>query len=226
VAWPICYADYKIRLREPIQLARSALEASAASNQVLATAAAKGAVVLAAAALERFLADGVEEYVRHNTPSTWGGLAPLQREHLIRNIAYRMGRSSRRIWKTGNTHVPAEMAFRTMLQSCIDALGDPTKWSQKPRFVMLGDKPSLEPARIEEILSKAHIHGVGCSNHIRATGSDPGPLYRSLSSLVESRHTVAHALTGRSHPGPADAATWIRSSFRLARHIAAYLAVS
>lgn len=225
MTWPLAYRGYKVRLREALVLTRCAFEASSRGDSVMASAASKGAVVLGAAALERFLADALDAYADATMPSKWKDLTVIARQRLLRQVARRLGARASVVWKRGDMGERAEKSLRRVLRESRNAMRDPSTWTDRKVFGILGDRPELEPARLVAVLEATHVGGVLVSEHFARVGVERGKLLGSLEQLVRSRHGAAHALANVTAPGPTDVAAWLRSAFRLTRQVAAYLDV-
>src|SRR5262245_8572606 len=80
------YKDYSQRLGDAVYLVRMALTARSPAHGVTL---AKGAVVLAAAALERYIADVCNEFVTR-LPEEWSSLSVGQQQYVVRAMADRL----------------------------------------------------------------------------------------------------------------------------------------
>ncbi len=215
------YGDYCERLKEPFELLRVA---SATMDQRLASAASKGAVVLAAAALERYLNDAVSHICRGITVEEWEALAPGFQSYLAQQFARRLVRATDAVLETSPVSDKNIDRLRRAIDTCATAFDTPATWEHLPQFGLFESGDSA-PDRIGKALSRFSVDNGDplAALDQRPRGRDA--VMRDLGQLVEARHAAAHALPDRADPGPNDAQGWIVSSFLLVRQLERFIAV-
>lgn len=212
------YADYLIRLREAIELVRLGLKSE---NAVAASACAKGAAVLGAAALERYINDAIRQACQRLKTSKWEELAEGQQQYLTKQMAARLGDMSSDFPPDASEKRRGRL--KALLDQCIGAFQNPATWPHLPEFGMFVEGLQ-EPARINALLRTFHPKGDNFLDGLTQRGRDKNALTAGLSGLIDARHTAAHALPDGPSPSPKDSQAWLVQSFSLAREIDAYLA--
>ena len=213
------YADSELRLSEAIALVRMAL---AAPDPVTASGCSKGAVVLAAAALERYMNDVLREAFRRLAVETYDELAEGYQSYLVSQIAQRLNQSVGAM--PTDTVLPQSKRdrFRREVAQAAEALQRPSAWSHPPTFGTFLHGAAV-PERINAVLQRHDAEGRNLSAFLEANGADVAPAFHALTELIEARHSAAHALPDRPSPSPKDAQTWLVLSFRLTRNIDRFL---
>lgn len=214
------YGDYRTRLRQATRLLR---HGKASSDATLAAACSKGAVVLAAAALERFMNDVIAEACRRLNVATWAELSEGHRTYFADQMARRLRRRVNAILDEGGAKLESE---RTKLQKavalCTEAFSDPSKWPHSTEFGMFMDGAAA-PNKINGILRSVHRQGADFFTRLENHPLGKSVFLSGLTELIDARHAAAHALPDRADPSPGDAQAWLILSFWLAREIDIYL---
>jgi hypothetical protein len=214
------FTDYRVRIREAIALVRVAL---GERNPVMACAHAKGAVVMTAAALERFVNDAAREACKSIKHTKWAELTPGHRRYLCRQFALRLQSASKSILEDGNDIDTNEGRLRKVLETCAVGMAAPDQWAHVVDFGMFMEGQAA-PEKIDKVLGQFDGTGRGIYGLLKSRGWDKEALLRSLSQLITARHGVAHALPEAPSVSPRDAQAWLVSSFWLAVHIDDFLA--
>jgi len=212
------YGDYSQRMREAVLLIRNALESK---SPIVASATTKGAAILAAAALERYMNDVVVEECRKLKVSQWSELTEGHKRYLTRQIArllYKHSSDARR----NRGEEGARDKLRNSVGDCERAFQSPQTWPNFPAFgAFMKGQASAE--KIIKLLKMFDAHNRDFGQFLRTRGADVRALFTGLTQLVNTRHAAAHALRGTTQPSPRDVQTWIVLSWRLTRQVEAYL---
>lgn len=213
------FTDYKIRIREVVALVRLSLDQGDAE---LGSTIAKGAVVMTAAALERFINDAVRAVCRSIGTPRWDKLTVGHRRYLHRQFALRMQSVGSAVLIPGSAVEKNEAKLRELLETCTAAMQNPSTWQHEVDFGMfMGGQAA--PDKIENILGQFDGTGRGIYGLLADRGWDKQAILRSLAQLVDARHGVAHALEGAPSVSPGDARVWLVCSYWLAVHIDDFL---
>jgi hypothetical protein len=212
------YRDYRVRYEE----VRIALEeALAAVDPVRSTAFSKSAVVLAAAALERYVNDVVFEAYKALRVATWEELTEGQQQYMATQFAGLLYRPARKIYKRNDATGRLRTRLRQVVTQCMGGFTAPDTWPHKGQYgVFL--KGAAEPDRIDRTLRLCDGRGRSLFNFAEARGKDRRALATGLQGLIDARHNAAHALHG-SAPSPTDVRSWIKMSLELVREIEVFL---
>src|SRR5437762_5899497 len=119
------YRDYVSRMREPRLLIRQALTAA---DPVLATASSKGAAVLAAASLERYLNDVTTEAAKRLAVARWSDLTEGQQEYLALQMAGSLYVIVRPMVRKRELVAKRRDGLRRAVSRCQAAFGSPATW--------------------------------------------------------------------------------------------------
>lgn len=213
----VAFGDYSVRMREvSLLLDRAKREA----EPVMSVALAKGAAVLAAAALERYVNDVVENLCKQITAKTWEQLPEGQKRYLAFQIARRLYTTSRSVFRKGDSSPKARKKLARAVREASAAFTDPSQWSYHRAYGMFMDG-AAEATRVDHTLKAFDDTGRGLLDFIEGRGGDRGAVVVALKSLVDTRHSAAHALPG-STASTKDIRQWVRLSLVFARHIEAY----
>jgi hypothetical protein len=212
------YLDYLERYRQAVALL---LATRNSSDPVLAGAGAKGAIVLAAAALERFMNDAVRQACQRLTVLNYAELSPGQQSYLCAQIARRIGVFGDDRGDYRNFNEQRRSALRNAVGECMAAFNDPSTWQHISEFGLFLDGAAA-PAKIASILRDFAPDGPDVYIPLDERGSGRATALRLLSQLVDARHDAAHAKS-MSVPSPSDAQSWIANSFWIARLVEFFL---
>lgn len=212
------FGDYAVRMRECRFVIKRAVNSADPSEAV---ALAKGAAVLAAAALERYVNDVVVELCSRLNAQSWDELTEGQQRYLVRQMARRLYPSSRAIFRRADDSERRRRRLRTAVSECASAMATPSSWPHHVEYGMFMDG-AAEPSRVDQTLRMFDDRGRSVFAFVEARGKDRRALAAALQGLIEARHKAAHALAG-TFPAPSDVRVWIGLSTILAREIEAYL---
>jgi hypothetical protein len=214
------YGDYRTRLRQAIRLLRVGKETADAP---LAAACAKGAVVLAAAALERFMNDVIAQACRRLQVDDWSKLSEGHKIYFVDQMARRLRKRVNSILDDNGSRLDSERRrLQSAVQACVDAFQKPTTWSHTPEFGMFMEG-SAAPNKVNAVLRSVHADGADFFTRLEERGKSRRTFLSGLTELVDARHAAAHALPERADPSPTDVQVWVVLSFYLAREIDIYL---
>lgn len=211
--------DFLVRTEEVDSLLASARDSL---NSQQASMYAKCSVVLACAALERFMNDVLEEACRNFGEESWSELSDGRQRYLLRHVALKM--SERAGFFTGKGQ-PDESDCDTLirfLRACGDALENPSTWTYFSDFGMFGEGTNA-PEKIDALLKAFDAQGRSLYRFIEDSGEDLSRLLPGLQQLVEARHAAAHALKGSMPPGPSDAGEWAGCALTMANMVDSFL---
>ncbi|MBT9137171.1 MAG: hypothetical protein DDT34_02258 [Firmicutes bacterium] len=212
------FLDYQERFRGATRLLRTA---SGSSDPMLATAAAKGAIVLAAAAMERFMNDALRESCQLSKSNSFDQLSESHQAYLCTQIARKIARFDTSEGEVKAFNANQRMKFRSALDESTQALANPSLWQHSPDFGMFMDGAGA-PEKINAVIRDFDPEGHTFLNTLDARAPGKAALTRALTELVDARHNAAHAKTA-TDPSPSDAKTWIVSSYWVTRAIDAHL---
>lgn len=209
------YGDYCERLRESLELLRVA---SGARDQRLASGSSKGAVVLAAAALERYMNDAVLHVCRTLSVDKWEELPSGTQSYLIQQFARRLEKMTTPVLESSPVAEKKAARLRKVVEACTNGFARPANWDHHPQFGLFKSGDTA-PERIGGALNRFAAGERELFDLLDERKAGREAFMRALSELVEARHAAAHALPDRANPGPKDAQSWIVSSFWLVRVI-------
>ena len=214
----LAYRDFLQRSSEARLLIR---KAAAAMSPREASALSKGAVVLAAASLERYVNEVLGEKCRTISASSWPELTDGQRQYLAYQIASRARAVSERLTRreTDKRDLSESSISRleASLKECLAAFDNPSTWSRHRDYGPFMEG-AAEPARIDGTIRMFLPTGTGLFDFAASRGRDRAALATALTALIDARHRVAHALQGQD-PGPGDVRVWLVLAFILVREI-------
>jgi hypothetical protein len=214
----VAYSDYTQRLKEPFYLIRGAI---AASESLSAGAMAKGASILSAAALERYMNDVIVEQCEAVKVDSWTELSEGQKRYFARAVARPLYVAARAVRVDRGANVSKRDKLRGLTSKGSLAFERPATWDEFPRFGVFM-KGAASPEKIDRFLMMFDPQGRSFSQFLAARNRDRRSLFIGLTELIRARHTAAHAKQG-THPGPVDIRDWMVLSWRLTREIEAYL---
>lgn len=211
------YQDFSVRFREAVTLLKVSFDASggAGSNPMLASAAAKGAVVLVAAALERFMNDALRQACQRLKVSDYEHLSDGQKSYLCAQIARRIGAFATADGDYRGFNQVRRESLALAIRECASALNDPSLWQHMPDFGLFLDGAAA-PERIAAVLRDFEPRLVDVYVDLDSRAGGRGVILRALSQLIDARHDAAHAKS-QSSPSPSDARTWIANTFWVMR---------
>jgi hypothetical protein len=180
---------------------------------------AKGAVVLTAASLERYVNELLAEKCRSLQVADWNSLSEGQKQYLSYQMAQRARGASLKLAKRRDLSGRARERLKKAVTDCVDGFNTPSSWTHHRDYGMFMDG-AAEPDRIDGTLRLFIPTGQGIFDLAEARGRDRAALATALSGLVDARHRVAHALPGAS-PGPTDSRVWLVLTRVLVREIEA-----
>jgi hypothetical protein len=212
------YRDYASRMVEPRVLVRDALEAREATR---AAALSKGAAVLAAAALERYINEVIVELCGKVAATEWKDLTEGQQRYMARQISRALYVPVRAVHRKGEDTRSRRDRLQKVVQRCATGFDDPSSWKHSAEYGLFMDG-AAEPEKIQAALRDFDSGGRKLFDFVDQRSGDRAAIARSVSSLITARHQAAHALRGVAS-GPTDVRAWIVLSLILVRHIEAYL---
>lgn len=211
------YQDFSERFREAVTLLKVAFSASEGSdsNPVLASAAAKGAVVLVAAALERFMNDALRQACQRLKISDYDHLSDGQKSYLCAQIARRIGAFATEDGDYRGFNQARRESLAVAVQECASALSNPSRWQHMPDFGLFLDGAAA-PDRIAAVLRDFDPQLTDVYGDLDSRAGGRGVILSALSQLIDARHDAAHAKS-QSSPSPSDARIWITGAFWVTR---------
>lgn len=210
----MAFLDYQQRFRALAPLLHVALDSN---SPMLATAAAKGAIVLAAAAIERFMNDVLREACESVRVGDYAALSDGQQSFLCVQIARKV--------RAFDVHDGGVKAFtpekrqrlRQAVIDCAKAFEDPSSWIYLSDFGMFMDGAGA-PEKINAVLRDFDPERRSFFDTLETRAGGKIVFIRALAELVDARHNAAHAKSA-TDPSPRDAQGWIVSSYWLVRAI-------
>jgi len=214
------YRDFLVRAGEARYLVNGAI---AASSPEAASALAKGAAVLTAASLERYVNDFLRALCKSTAQTSWSELSEGQKRYMSFQIAVRARMAAARLSRSSERDVSesARSKFSKVLAECSAAFENPSLWGHHRDYGMFMDG-AAEPTRIDKNLRLFIPGGRGFLEALEERGRDRITVVTALQGLIDARHGVAHALTGVA-VGPNDVRVWLRLTKLLVRDIEAIL---
>jgi hypothetical protein len=214
------YGDYRTRLRQATRLLK---HGKASADATLAVACSKGAVVLAAAALERFMNDVIAQACRRLNVPNWTQLSEGHKAYFVDQMARRLRWRVTAILDENKKGLESErMKLKNAVQLCADAFNDPRKWPHSTEFGTFMEGAAA-PNKINGILRSVHSEGADFFERLEQHPTGKAVFLSGLTELIDARHAAAHALADRADPSTGDAQAWLVLSFWLAREIDVYL---
>lgn len=212
------YLDYQERFRQASSLL---IEAKASSDPVFAGAAAKGSIVLAAAALERFMNDAVRQACQRLRSNDYAALSDAQQSYLCAQITKRIANFLDEDGDYRRFSEQRRVALRSAVVECSVAFTDPSTWQHIPDFGLFMDGAAA-PDKIAAVLRDFAPNNADVYAPLDGRTLGRATALRALSQLVDARHDAAHAKS-MSIPSPSDAQSWITNSFWIARLVEVFL---
>lgn len=212
------YLDYQERFRQASSLLS---QARGTSDPVFAGAAAKGSIVLAAAALERFMNDAVRQACQRLKSNDYAALSDAQKSYLCVQIAKRIANFLDDDGDYRRFTEQRRLALQNAVTECVDAFGDPSTWPHIPEFGLFMDGAAA-PEKIAAVLRDFAPGSVDVFVSLDGRALGRATALRALSQLIDARHDAAHAKS-MSVPSPSDAQSWITNSFWIARLVETFL---
>lgn len=190
-----------------------------ASTPEAAGALAKGAAVLTAASLERYVNDFLSALCRMTAVEEWSHLSEGQQRYLAFQIAQRVRSVALRLATRRRRDVTdrARARLSNALQEGVAAFANPSTWKHHRAYGMFMDG-AAEPARLDSTLRLFLPEDIGFFDAVAERGRDRGAMATALEGLIDARHRVAHALVGPT-VGPNDIRLWLRLMRVLVREI-------
>ena len=212
------FVDYRERFRGAAVLLRVAL---AANEPLLATSASKGAIVLAAAAAERFMNDGLRSACQRAQLDRYELLSEGQQAYLCTQIARKIALFDRGDGDIRQFNVDRRARLVDAISECKAAFENPSGWTHVPEFGMFMDGAAA-PDKVNAVLRDFDPERGSFFNELDHKPAGRGAYIRALIDLVDARHNAAHAKSA-TDPSPTDARSWIVSSFWLIKTVETYL---
>lgn len=212
------FADYQQRFRGLTALLRAALEAE---DPVLATASAKGAIVLAAAAVERFMNDALRQACQRMQVDRYDSLSESQQAYLSAQVARRIAMFDNEDGAIKSFNADRRQKLRAAIVECAEAFNNPSAWPHMPDFGMFMDGTGA-PEKINAVIKDFDPERRSFFDELDRRPAGRAAFIRALTELVDARHNAAHAKPA-TDPSPSDARGWIVSSYWLTRAIEGYL---
>src|SRR5690606_7435724 len=197
------------------------LAAKESSDPLFAGAAAKGAVVLAAAALERFMNDAVRQACQRLRRSDFSTLSDAQKSYLCAQIARRVASFADDDGDYRRFNESRRLALQSAIKECASAFEDPSTWQHIPDFGLFMDGAAA-PDKVAAVLRDFSPEQDDVYVALDARPSGRATSLRALTQLVDARHDAAHAKS-LTIPSPSDAQSWIVNSFWITRLVEAFL---
>ena len=213
------YGDYRTRFKQATRLLK---QGKASSDATLAAACSKGAVVLAAAALERFMNDAIAQACRRLDVKNWDELSDGHKAYFADQMARRLRWRIVAILDDKKNLESERTKLKNTAQLCVDAFRNPSTWPHSTEFGMFMEG-SAAPSKINGILKSVHSEGADFFEQLSKHPIGRGTFVSGLTELIDARHAAAHALPDRADPSPGDAQAWLVLSFWLARQIDRFL---
>lgn len=214
------YGDYLERLREALPLLRIALSTG---KLEVSAGCSKGAVILATAALERYLNDSVHKLCTEIKAESWDELPDGQQRYLTKQIATRLHQTTKSMVESQELPENRSLAsLRRTVVICEAALNNPSRWSQHVEFGLFRHGKNATE-RITALMRQFSKDNRDPFDEIDEAGWERSAFLTALKQLIDARHSVAHALPESSSPSPKDAQNWIVLSFWLVRRLDRYI---
>ena len=196
--------DFNVRFQEAVQLVHLGRKSD---DPGIASACAKSATVLLSASLERFANDSLDQACRSTKVNSWEGLPKGIRTFLVGQISRKLSEvstSARSVRKVKETHANR---LREAVSAASSAFQNPSSWDYLPEFGVFLEGAAA-PQRLDALLRDFRSDGKGFFDMLQERGRNRHVLARSLTDLIETRHSVAHAQHNRLGPSPNDVAGW------------------
>lgn len=182
----------------------------------------KCAIVLACAALERYMDDVIKEVCRNFDEQTWTDLSEGRQRYLLRHMALKMSERAN-VFIEKNRVVESDCEhLAEFVRTCGIALDNPSTWMYFSDFGIFGEGTNA-PNKIDAVLKAFDSDGRSLYKFIEDFGEDIGLLLRNLQQLVDARHSAAHAKKGADSPGPSDASVWVGCAVTMAEKVDEFL---
>ncbi len=218
MAFSAAFTDYQQRFRGLTALLRGALDAE---DPLLATAAAKGAIVLAAAAAERFMNDALRQACQRMQVDRYDVLSESQQAYLCAQIARRIAGFDNEDGEVRSFAAERRAKLRSAIAECAEAFNNPATWTHIPDFGMFMDGTGA-PDKINAVIRDFDPQRGSFLEALDRRSAGRAAFTRALTELVDARHNAAHAKPA-TDPSPSDARGWIVSSYWFTRAIDAHL---
>lgn len=212
------YTDFSVRLKEVISLLRLAKKSPAFEASICS----KSASVLLAACLERYVNDAIDHSCRQISTDDWAQLPDGVKKFMIAQFSRRLANISDVEASPSAASISDGNKLKAVTQQVVKAFEDPSSWNHLPEHGPFMEGATA-PDRLSAILSSFRTDGETIFEQLEAAGRNRGHFARSLTDLIESRHSVAHAIASSNTPSPSDVTGWVAVTFHLARQIEIYL---
>ncbi len=179
------YRDYVIRLQEAIALLRIALNSTDVKH---AGAAAKGATVLAAAALERFVNDALYQACKRISASKWEELAVGQQRYLAQQMARRALSAAQCLLDAGSNWEKKSESFRKVVEECIEGSRNPSAWAHHLEYGLFSEA-STEPGRLDRIIRNFDPKDRSFYDRLDTFPTGRAPFLNALQQVTIPRHS-------------------------------------
>jgi hypothetical protein len=211
--------DFRYRMQEPGDLLSQARLSMRPRDASMYT---KCAIVLAAAALERYMNDVLEEACREIKESSWQDLSEGRQRYLLRHVAIKMAERAQLFVDKGHASPSDCAALVRFVEACREAVVDPSTWTYFSDFGLFGEGTNA-PEKIDAVLRAFDAAGRGLYAFMEDRGAELPRVIPGLKQLVDARHGAAHALTGIEAPGPTDGEEWIGCASIVAEEVDVFL---
>lgn len=211
--------DFTVRLREAILLIRYSMDCDSAD---LAAACSKSATVLLTAALERYVNSALDNRCAHINSKTWEELPMGAKDFLTMQIARRLRSVAGDLANPNDFSERKAQRLKRTVEEAKTAYQDPSSWEHFPEFGMFMEGAAA-PERLNALLRTFRSDGKTLFDNLDGKPLDKAALGRTLTSLIDTRHSVAHALSSGTIPSANDVANWAVVAFVIARGIEDYL---
>lgn len=208
------FLDYQQRFRGFVPLLRVAFDTR---DPMLASASAKGAIVLAAAAAERYMNDALRQACHRLKVEEYDHLSEGQQAYICAQIARRIAIFDKNDEMVSSFNADRRARLKAAIQECAEAFSKPSAWPHMPEFGIFMDGAAA-PSKINSVIKDFDPGRGDLFSRLDARASGRAPFIRALTELIDARHNAAHAKPA-TDPGPSDAQSWIVSSYWLVRAI-------
>lgn len=212
------YLDYLERFRQVSALLGVSLESV---DPLLAGAAAKGAIVLAAAAVERYMNDSLRQACQRLRVTDYSELSEAQQSYLCSQIAKRIGSFLSDNGDYRHFNANRRTSLRSAVDECFSAFNDPSSWPHIPEFGLFLDGAAA-PNKISAVLRDFDPNNDDVFSPLETRAIGKAMALNALTQLVDARHDAAHAKS-HSMPSPSDAKAWIVNSIWIVRLVESFL---
>ncbi len=214
MSYSLAFMDYQQRFRSVATLLRAALRSQ---DPLFASASSKGAIVLAAAAAERFLNDVLRQACQRVRADRYDQLTDGQQAYLCAQVAHRIQLILAPSEDIGSFKLVRRDKLISTVSECAEAFRKPSTWVHLEDFGLFLDGAAA-PAKINAVIRDFDPNRGSFFDSLESKKAGKSEFVRSLTELIDARHNAAHAKPSID-PSPSDAKNWIVSSFWLMRAV-------